>query len=174
MISPHERGSTLISVRRGWQDVTNQRGGERGRRKDFLLFLRMFWCFCLKHVWNSLAIASSCQDRNVKIWCRRRGKSHDGNHSQVEKKTLFLGYGHGSVIGDFSFFVKKKTILNPLLWEHLEGIQIPVEGKLAPDGWTKPRPKGWESKVRSTGLMWKQKKNQWITFYHFVSFLLTV
>lgn len=42
------------------------------------------------------------------------------------------------VMGDFSFCPGEK-ILYPLKRERVEGILIPAEGKLAPDGWTKPR-----------------------------------
>lgn len=153
----------------------------RGKREAerFHIFLQMFWCLCLKHVWNSLAIASSCQERNVRFDGRReRTESWWKARTSRKKKTVCACsaiHGVWTLEGDWWFFFlcPGKTILNPLGWEHLEGIPIPMEGKLAPDGRTKPRSRGCESKVRSGGLMWKQKKDQWITLDHFAS-LLTV
>lgn len=45
---------------------------------------------------------------------------------------------------------------------------------MAPDGRTKPRSGGCESKVGSGGLMWRQEKERRITLDHLVSFLLAV
>lgn len=49
-----------------------------------------------------------------------------------------------------------------------------MEGKMAPDGQTKPRSGGCESKVGSRGLMWRPEKERRITLDHVVSFLLAV
>lgn len=124
MISLHERGSTLISVRSGWQDAQKMlqiKEEEKRETERFHIFLQMFWCLCLKHVWNSLEIASSCQDRNVKSEGRRERPGRCWKPCSSRNKLCvrhlcaccFLGYGHGSVIGDFSFFVQERQYQTP-------------------------------------------------------------
>lgn len=111
MISLHESGSTLISVRSGWQDAHKMlQIKEEARKREaerFHIFLQMSWCLCLKNVWNSLAITTSCQGKTVKFDERR--ESRDENHAQV---VLFTEYGL-ECDWWFFFLCPGKTILHP-------------------------------------------------------------
>lgn len=152
----------------------------RGRRTYFIFSSKCFDVF----VWSMseiLEIASSCQERNVKS---DGGGERTGRWWKLEflERNCVCGiFVHADFLyrvwtwecdGWFFFLCPGKTIPNSLGCEHLEGISIPVESKLAPDGWTKPRSRGCESKVGDGAPMWTQK-DQWITSEHFVS-LLTV
>ncbi len=133
------------------QDVTNQRGGKGGGGKISYFppnVLMSLSGACLKFPGKCLVMPGE----KCEIWYKGKGQCHNENHPQAEKNGLSSAvhrvWDVGVWLVIFFPLCPGRTILNPLGWEHLEGIPIPAEGKLAPDGWTK-QVRGCESKVRA-------------------------
>lgn len=89
----------------------------------------MFWCLSRRHVWHSLAIAPSCHESKVKCDGRRERKESwwkPCTSSTSVRAVWFIGYGHWSVIGVFSLFVRERQYQTP----------HPPSGSILKDSWS--------------------------------------